>query len=279
MTKGKSILPGQFNSLLASHLPPKLLRERAETVERERSPLWPEELNKLSVATANEIIHELRVHQIELEMQNDSLHLAQELLAQSQARYVALYDLAPVAYCTVDSNGVILQANLTAASLLGVSRETLLQQSLSAFVVNEDEDNFYLFLCPQPCALTIDYKHRIDAVHKNAHETTYICMYQIAVGANMILTRPHAPQTRATAFVMRTGPPTPTTRSTAMEYSRSRTKHAIPLMRTAVGIRDGNNSQPQFDDRDLATMFHPSLGNLLYSRINPKYDRHAISKK
>ena len=78
-------------------------------------------------------------------MQNDSLHLAQELLAQSQARYVALYDLAPVAYFTVDSNGMILQANLTAASLLGVSRETLLQQSLSAFVVNEDEDNFYLF--------------------------------------------------------------------------------------------------------------------------------------
>jgi diguanylate cyclase (GGDEF)-like protein/PAS domain S-box-containing protein len=145
VTKGKSILPGQFNSLLASHLPPKLLRERAETVERERSSRWPEELNKLSVAAANEIIHELRVHQIELEMQNDSLHLAQELLAQSQARYVALYDLAPVAYFTVDSNGVILQANLTAASLLGVSRETLLQQSLSAFVVNEDEDNFYLF--------------------------------------------------------------------------------------------------------------------------------------
>jgi diguanylate cyclase (GGDEF)-like protein/PAS domain S-box-containing protein len=143
VTKGKSILPDQSNSLLASHLPSKLLRERAETVERERSPLWPEELNKLSAAAANEIIHELRVHQIELEMQNDSLHLAQELLAQSQARYVALYDLAPVAYFTVDSNGVNLQANLTAASLLGVSRETLLQQSLSAFVVNED--NFYLF--------------------------------------------------------------------------------------------------------------------------------------
>lgn len=65
------------------------------------------------------MIHELRVYQIELEMQNEELRRMQGELGASQARYFDLYDLAPVGYVTVNEKGLIFEANLTAATLLG----------------------------------------------------------------------------------------------------------------------------------------------------------------
>ena len=80
-------------------------------------------------------VHELRVHQIELEMQNEELRRAQIELDVSRERSFDLYDLAPVAYCTVNEHGLILEANIAAATLLGVARSSLVGQRISRFIV------------------------------------------------------------------------------------------------------------------------------------------------
>jgi len=89
-------------------------------------------------------IHELRVHQIELEMQNEELRQAQSDLDIARARYFDLYDLAPVGYCTISENGLILEANLTATTSLGTARGAATGQPLGHFVFKEDQDIFYL---------------------------------------------------------------------------------------------------------------------------------------
>jgi len=104
----------------------------------------PENLEALSPEETWQMLHELRVHQIELEMQNEELLRVQTELEASRARYFDLYDLAPVGYCTVSERGLILEANLTAATLLGVARGTLFKQPISRFIHKEDQDIYYL---------------------------------------------------------------------------------------------------------------------------------------
>ena len=98
----------------------------------------------LSPEAVRQLLHELRVHQIELEMQNEELRRAQEALESSKARYFDLYDLAPVGYFTLSEQGLILEANLTAAGLLGVTRSALVKQPISRFILQEDNDIYYL---------------------------------------------------------------------------------------------------------------------------------------
>jgi PAS domain S-box-containing protein len=119
------------------------LRKRAEELARNKAPRMPENIEALSPEQARQIFHELRVHQIELEMQNEELRRAQEELEVSRARYFDLYDLAPVGYCTVSEKGLILEANLTAAGLLDVARSVLVKQPLSRFIFPEDQDIYY----------------------------------------------------------------------------------------------------------------------------------------
>lgn len=88
--------------------------------------------------------HELRVYQIELELQNEQLRQSQVALLASQARYAALYDQAPVGYLSLDGAGVIEQANLEACTLLGQVRDALLQRALSDFVAAAEQDAYYL---------------------------------------------------------------------------------------------------------------------------------------
>jgi PAS domain S-box-containing protein len=88
--------------------------------------------------------HELRVHQIELEMQNEELRRAQEELEISRERYFELYDLAPVAYCTLSGKGLIREANLAAATMLGVSRKALVNRPITEHILTEDQNLYYL---------------------------------------------------------------------------------------------------------------------------------------
>jgi PAS domain S-box-containing protein len=119
------------------------LRRRAEEIAREKAEPMPENLDALSPEDARRLLHELRVHQIELEMQNEELRRAQAELEASRARYFDLYDLAPVGYFTLSEQGLILEANLTAAKLLGVERQTLLKQPLTRFILPDDQDIYY----------------------------------------------------------------------------------------------------------------------------------------
>jgi PAS domain S-box-containing protein len=92
----------------------------------------------------NTLAHELQVHQIELQMQNEELLRAQHKAEESQARYVNLYDFAPVGYLTFDEKGLISQLNLTAAALLGIERTFLINKPFSSFLEQESQDTFYL---------------------------------------------------------------------------------------------------------------------------------------
>ena len=120
------------------------LRRRAEAVFRGNPAQSPEKLKALSPQEKQLMLHELHVHQIELEMQNEELRRAQVELDASRARYFDLYDLAPVGYCTISEPGLILEANLTAATLLGVARGALGKRPISQFIVREDQDIYYL---------------------------------------------------------------------------------------------------------------------------------------
>ena len=119
------------------------LRKRAEALAGERAGEMLEDLEAPPLDVALRALHELRVHQIELEMQNEELRRTQQELEASRERYFDLYDLAPVGYFTLSEQGLILEANLTAAKLFGVARSVLVKQPLSRFILPEDQDNHY----------------------------------------------------------------------------------------------------------------------------------------
>ena len=122
----------------------ELRRQAEEKIAREREAHSREGLETLSPEEIRRLIHELRVHQIELEMQNEELRRAHGELEDSRARYFQLYDLAPVGYCTISEMGLMLEANLTAATLLGVTRGALVKQPFARFILKEDQDIYYL---------------------------------------------------------------------------------------------------------------------------------------
>ena len=94
-----------------------------------------------------ELVHELQVHQIELEMQNEALRQARTALEASRDRYVDLFEFAPVGYLTLNADGMIEEVNATAVQLLGKQRKDLLKRSFAALVAAEDQPRWrQLFL-------------------------------------------------------------------------------------------------------------------------------------
>lgn len=115
-----------------------------ETLARAKSSQIPQQLQAITPDGVEHLVQELHVHQIELEMQNEELHRIQAELEDARARYFDLYDLAPVGYCTISEKGLILEANLTAATLLGLTRAALVNQPFSRFILPADWDVYYL---------------------------------------------------------------------------------------------------------------------------------------
>ena len=130
--------PGQ-----SADLSKPTLRQRAEAAIRanENRSTHPEALSPEAMRI---VLHELRVHQIELEMQNEELRRTQVGLDTSRAHYLDLFDLAPVGYVTLSEQGVILEANLTVTALVGVARDALVKQPITRFIYKDDQDIFYL---------------------------------------------------------------------------------------------------------------------------------------
>jgi PAS domain S-box-containing protein len=116
-------------------------------IDQDRLDRLNEQL-RVELATRRQVEESLRTYQAELEMQNEQLRHSQTELDASRARYFDLYDLAPVGYCTVSEPGLILEANLTSARMLGVARGALVKQPFTSFIFRDDQDLYYLF-CKQ----------------------------------------------------------------------------------------------------------------------------------
>jgi len=118
------------------------LRLRAEEVAKSKDADRPSRGDAVSPEETQEILHELRVHQIELEIQNEEMRNSQIEMKSMRARYFDLYDLAPVGYFTLDVHGLILEANLTAATLLRTTRSQLTHHPISQFILPTDLKTF-----------------------------------------------------------------------------------------------------------------------------------------
>ena len=118
-----------------------LRREAERTLKSSMLP--PEEM---PTEYAQRLVHELRVHQIELEMQNEELRRVQNELEISRSRYADLYDFAPVGYLTLKKNGQIVELNLTAAAQLGTERTHLIDTHFQNSIFSPDKAAFFLHL-------------------------------------------------------------------------------------------------------------------------------------
>ena len=102
----------------------------------------PKGTSRISEKHTGKLIHELEIHQFELEAQNNELRVKQAEIEEIRNRYVDLYDFAPVGYFTFDQRGRIVEVNLTGASLLGVPRARLIGMSFTLFVQDDFIDLF-----------------------------------------------------------------------------------------------------------------------------------------
>ncbi len=129
------------------------LRRRAEALLRRQQKQQQQQKKKKkknaeprTEAETQRLLHELQVHQIELEMQNAELQEARDEVEAGLAKYTDLYDFAPVGYLSIDEQGRILQVNLTGAALLGVERSRLVKRRLLVFVAPTSRPVFLTLL-------------------------------------------------------------------------------------------------------------------------------------
>lgn len=119
-------------------VPPDDLRTRSEEVAREKASPPHKRRENASPEETQRLLHELQVHQIELEMQNNELQAARALAEAGLEQYQDLFDFAPVGYFTLTREGRVLAANLTGAAMLGTARPRLLRHGLGRFVIPDD---------------------------------------------------------------------------------------------------------------------------------------------
>lgn len=146
---------------------------KSEGLRRRAEKLLQESDGKLRHAPhgIKELVHELQVHQIELEMQNEELRRAQAEIEESRSKYADLYDFAPVGYFTITKRGIIAEANLTLCNLLGVERRYLLNNPFFLFVKSGSRVSFHRYLHE---VFADDAKHtcELKLVRKNGTEFT-----------------------------------------------------------------------------------------------------------
>lgn len=131
------------------------------------------------------LLHELQVHQIELEMQNEELRQAiaerdeqNAHMVNLMATYNDLYDFAPVGYFTLAHDGVIHSANLTGSELLGVERSRLINHRLDAFISDETRPAFHDFLGK---VFACEVKQACEVVFITEHHSQLIVQIEAVV--------------------------------------------------------------------------------------------------
>lgn len=131
----------------------RLLRDYAEEQLAHSQKISP----NLREQTPEQLVHELQVHQIELETQAEELRRSHLELEESRDKYLDLYEFAPLGYLTLNEKALILQANLSAAVLLGVDRSRLITARFRTWIVSEDYeiwDQFFINLLKSEKKLT-----------------------------------------------------------------------------------------------------------------------------
>jgi PAS domain S-box-containing protein len=116
------------------------LRRKAEEQLAEREG----QIKSLERADLESLSHELAVHQVELEIQNEELRRSRADAEEARDHYLDLFDFAPVGYFTLDKHNLIVEANLTACQLLKIDRIKLLKRSFTKFINPAESDRFYL---------------------------------------------------------------------------------------------------------------------------------------
>ncbi len=121
----------------------ELLRQKAEELLKKKSS---KTASPFSEVESLRLIHELEVHQIELELQNEELLLARVAAEVANDKYIGLYELAPSGYFTLSVKGEIIELNLNGAKMLGKDRQHLKSSLFGFFVSEETKPIFSLFL-------------------------------------------------------------------------------------------------------------------------------------
>lgn len=120
----------------------KLLRQKAE----EQLKLKPTTVDSEVDYNLKKLLHELQVHEIELEMQNEELRESNAATEIALKKYTMLYDLAPMGYFTLEQNGNIIELNFTGAEILADKRFSLVNSNFKLFVSDESREVFNDFL-------------------------------------------------------------------------------------------------------------------------------------
>lgn len=139
------------------------LRIRAEAELKTR----PRANEDLSESDMKELIHELQVYQIQLEMQNEELKTIQDELEDSRNKFEDLYNFAPVGYVTVDTNGIIIESNMSATTMLGITKQYMIGKKFNQFIHSDSQDEFYLH-----CKSLIDHPQSIQNCELKLKKTT-----------------------------------------------------------------------------------------------------------
>lgn len=139
----------------------QILRKRAEEQLKEKQKkvdLSAEE------ADTKKLLHELQVHQIELEMQNEELQHVYETAEKALKKYTMLYDFSPMGYFTLDSDGTICDLNFTGADMLGEKRFALENKNFKVFISSGSMSVFNKFFAKvytskrkESCKVTLGY--------------------------------------------------------------------------------------------------------------------------
>ncbi|MBU2647735.1 PAS domain S-box protein, partial [bacterium] len=129
--------------------------------------------------SGQKLIHELQVHQIELEMQNEELHRSETELRKALDRYSDLYDFAPIGYVSLGEKSVLLSINATFADMMGQPKDSLLGKPLTRFIDREDQDRFYLHC--RSC-LAAEGRHTCEIKMKKGDNTLFYAFLESSAG-------------------------------------------------------------------------------------------------
>ncbi len=123
------------------------------------------DISGMAAGEIRQLVHKLQVRQIELERQNEELRRAQIELAHSRDRFNDLYDFAPVGYLTMKPDSTVIEANLTAATMLGLTQARLVGRKLTAFIEPGAQDALSLHQRAVACS---EEKQTCDLVLRRA---------------------------------------------------------------------------------------------------------------